>query len=141
DFKPYNIGRKHRHVGEIEQELQQLNPTLGTLIFSPHLIPVDRGLLATCYIPLAEGLTFEDVRPLYEQAYADEPMINLLPAGTSARLKDVINGNQAAISLHPASESMVIVVSAIDNLRKGAASQAVQNANLMWNLPETLGLN
>lgn len=140
DFKPYNIGRKHRHVGEIEQELHALNPALGTLIFSPHLIPVDRGLLATSYVPLAEGWTLEKVRQVYESVYTDEPLVTLLPAGETARIKDVANTNGAVISLHPATSDMLIVVSALDNLRKGAASQAVQNANLMLNLPETMGL-
>lgn len=140
DFKPYNVGRKHRHVGEIEQELHALNPNLGTLIFSPHLIPIDRGLLATSYVPLAEGWTLENVRQIYESAYADEPLVTLLPAGETARIKEVANTNGAMISLHAATPDTVIVVSVLDNLRKGAASQAVQNANLMLNLPETMGL-
>lgn len=141
DFKPYNVGRKHRHVGEIEQELHTLNPSLGALVFSPHLLPIDRGLLATCYVPLADGWTMDKARQVFEAAYADEPLVNLLPAGEAARIKDVANTNGAVISLHAATEDMLIVVSAIDNLRKGASSQAVQNANLILNMPETLGLN
>lgn len=140
DFKPYNVGRKHRHVGEIEQELHALHPNLGTLIFSPHLLPIERGLLATCYVPLADGWTLDKARQLFETAYAEEPLVNVLPAGETASIKAVANTNGAVISLHAATENLMIVVSAIDNLRKGAASQAVQNANLILNLPETLGL-
>lgn len=141
DFKPYNVGRKHRHVGEIEQELHTLNPGLGTLVFSPHLLPIDRGLLATCYVPLAEGWTMDKARQVFEAAYGHEPLVNLLPAGETARIKEVANTNGAVVSLHAATQDMLIVVSAIDNLRKGASSQAVQNANLILNMPETLGLN
>lgn len=140
DFKPYNIGRTHRHVGEIEQELQAVDGNLGKLIFAPHLLPIDRGLLATCYVPLADGWTLEKVREVFAAQYADEPLIEFLPAGQMATIKAVANKNGAQLSLHAADENTVIVVSALDNLLKGASSQAVQNANIIFNLPETMGL-
>lgn len=140
DFKPYNIGRTHRHVGEIEQELQELDPKLGTLIFSPHLLPIDRGLLATCYVPLAEGWDLRKAREVYEAAYCHEALVKLLPAGQTARVQDVTRKNGAAVSLHNGTDDTLIVVSVTDNLLKGASSQAVQNANLMFELPETTGL-
>ena len=140
DFKPYNLGRKHRHVGEIEQELYAINPELGSIIFSPHLIPIDRGLLATCYVPLAEGWTIDKAREIFETTYANEPLVKLLPDGEMTRISDVARTNSAILSLHEATPDTLIVVSAIDNLLKGASSQAVQNANLMFDLPETAGL-
>ena len=140
DFKPYNIGRIHRHVGEIEQELNILNAEIQHIIFSPHLLPIDRGLLATIYLPLAEEWSMEKARSAYEEFYGNEPMINLLNPGEMARVRDVARKNGAAISLHEGTPDTLIVVSVTDNLLKGASSQAVQNANLMFELPETMGL-
>lgn len=140
DFKPYNIGRTHRHTGEIEQELHALAPTAGPIIFSPHLLPVDRGILSTIYAPLADGWDYAKARELYTDLYADELLVKVLPEGQTARLKDAVRTNRAVISLTPAAPDLLIIVSVIDNLRKGAASQAVQNANIMFGLPETAGL-
>ncbi|NJL93833.1 MAG: N-acetyl-gamma-glutamyl-phosphate reductase [Anaerolineae bacterium] len=142
DLKPYNIGRVHRHVGEIEQELGAVAPDLlGKLVFSPHLLPVDRGLLATCYVPLAEGWTPEQARHLMTETYCHEPLVNLLPPGETVRLRDAARTNGALISLHPVSESMLIVVAAIDNLLKGASGQAVENMNLALGLEQRAGLS
>lgn len=138
DLKPYNIGRVHRHVGEIEQELQAAMPSIGTLVFSPHLLPVDRGLLSTIYVHLTQPI--ETVRDILEEAYADEPLVTVLPAGQLARLKHVVRTNKAVMSISSATPELAIIVCAIDNLRKGASSQALQNANLMFNLPHTTGL-
>lgn len=140
DFKPYNIGRKHRHVGEIEEALSAVFLEKGLLIFSPHLLPIDRGLLATCYLPLAEGWTLDQARAIFNEAYANEPLIKVLPAGETARIRDVTRTNGAILSLHEATPDTIIVVSALDNLLKGASSQAMQNANLILGLPETMGL-
>lgn len=140
NLKPYNIGRVHRHVGEMEQELRLLNPEVGELIFTPHLLPVDRGILATVYIPLKKGWSNGKVRAAFESAYFDEPLIDLLPDGKIAHLKDAVRTPKAVISLTQPSDGLVIVVSVIDNLLKGAASQAMQNANILFDLPETTGL-
>jgi N-acetyl-gamma-glutamyl-phosphate reductase len=140
DFKPYNIGRTHRHTGEIEQELCAAAPNLGPLVFSPHLLPIDRGLLATCYVQLDEGWNMDWTRKLFNEFYEDEPLITVLPDGGMARIADVARTPNTEISLHEATPGMLIIVSALDNLLKGASSQAMQNANVMFGMPETAGL-
>lgn len=140
NLTPYNPGRVHRHVGEIEQELRRINPRAGTLIFTPHLLPVDRGLMASIYVQLAPGWRSDQIQALYEETYAHEPLIDVLPSGQQATLKHVVRTNRCAISITPAAESFVHITSVTDNLRKGAASQAVQCFNLMVGLEETTGL-
>jgi len=143
NLKPYNVGSVHRHVAEIEQELQRLGgkrPPSG-IIFSPHLLPVNRGILSTIYVPWPQDHTEETLRALYEKAYADEPFVWLLPAGHTATLRHVVHTNRCALSLHPVPQRKhLIVVSTIDNLVKGAAGQAVQNMNVRFGLAETAGL-
>ena len=138
DLKPYNIGRTHRHTGEIEQELQTIMPDVGNIVFSPHLLPVPRGLLSTIYAPVTADET--SVHGLLTDFYTDEPLVKVLPLGQTARLKDAIERNWCVMSVTVAAPGMVIIVSVIDNLLKGASSQAIQNANLMFDLPETTGL-
>lgn len=141
DFRPYDIGRSHRHTGEIEQELCLADSSAGPIIFSPHLLPIDRGLLATCYLPLADGWDIARARAVFEARYSDEPLVSVLEAGKIARISDVARTPRAEISLHEGgTANMLIVVSALDNLLKGASSQALQNANLIMNLPENAGL-
>jgi N-acetyl-gamma-glutamyl-phosphate reductase len=140
NFSPYGVGRTHRHVGEIEQEMKKINPNAGLLIFTPHLLPVDRGLMASIYVELAPGRTSADAQALYEQTYADEPLVNVLPKGRLATLKDVVKTNKAAISITPVTEQYVHITSVTDNLRKGASGQAVQCFNLMYGYPETTAL-
>lgn len=143
DVKPYNIGRKHRHVPEIEQALHKLQPDAGTLVFAPHLVPVDVGLLATVYVRLRAGWDLPRVRAAFAAAYDGEPLVALHPAGRVARFRDVAYQNHATVGISEAGESagdLFIITCAIDNLRKGASSQAVQNFNLMMGLPETAGL-
>ena len=144
DVKPYNIGHVHRHVPEIEQELHKLQADVGPLIFAPHLIPIDVGLLATVYARLRPGWTLDKARELFVEAYRNEPLVDLLPTGQVARIADVAHTNCAVVGLSagvstPAGDT-IIITSAIDNLRKGASSQAVQNFNIMFGLPETMGL-
>ncbi|HBY96338.1 MAG: N-acetyl-gamma-glutamyl-phosphate reductase [Ardenticatenaceae bacterium] len=142
NFKPYNIGHGHRHIAEIEQEMSRLSRgATRRLIFSPHLLPVIRGILSTVYVPLPDGWNEAQLWALYAEAYADEPFIWLLPAGQTASLAHTVNTNRCAISLHPVPElNQLIIVSSLDNLVKGAAGQAVQNCNVMFGLEETLGL-
>jgi N-acetyl-gamma-glutamyl-phosphate reductase len=140
DVKPYNIGRTHRHLPEIEQELHKLQPDVGPLIFAPHLVPVDVGLLATVYAPVKPDWTITRIREAFEAAYADEPLVDVLPAGRVARFRDTAHKNNAVVAVSEGAGDTVIITSSIDNLRKGAASQAVQNFNLMVGLPETTGL-
>jgi N-acetyl-gamma-glutamyl-phosphate reductase len=137
---PYNTGRKHRHVGEIEQEIKKLMPIDDPLIFTPHLLPVDRGLMASIYVALNYNITGDRVHNLYANVYGDEALIQLLPTGQEATLKHVVRTNRCTISVQPVGERYVHITSVIDNLRKGAAGQAVQCFNIMNDLPETTAL-
>ncbi|MGB0389183.1 MAG: N-acetyl-gamma-glutamyl-phosphate reductase [Ardenticatenaceae bacterium] len=144
NLKPYSIGHSHRHAVEIEQEMNTLSAAGKAprgVVFSPHLIPVNRGILSTIYVPLPSGWDEEKLHALFAKSYADEPFIWLLPAGQTATLTHSVNTNRCAISLHPVPElEQLIIVSTIDNLVKGAAGQAVQNMNVMFEMEETLGL-
>ncbi|MDZ4771258.1 MAG: N-acetyl-gamma-glutamyl-phosphate reductase [Chloroflexota bacterium] len=143
NFSPYSPGRTHRHVGEIEQEIARLNPRAGMLIFTPHLLPVDRGLMSSIYVQLKmddANILSGMVQSLYETTYADEPLVNVLPAGQQASLRHVVRTNGCAISITPAADKLVHITSVTDNLRKGASGQAVQCFNLMYGFDETMGL-
>ncbi len=137
NFSPYNIGRGHRHIGEIEQVLADSGFEAGRLVFSPHLLPTDRGILAASYVQVNDAQAAADA---LAGSYQDEPLVQVLPAGQLATLAHVVRTPLAAISATPVSENLMIVNVAIDNLLKGASSQAVQNFNLMWSIPETTGL-
>jgi len=140
NFSPYKIGRAHRHLPEIEQGFASWHYHPPALIFSPHLIPAPRGILSTIYVPLKGDWPEARLRTLYEEAYAGEPFVRVLPAGEVATLAHVTHTNRCAIGLTHTG-STLILTSAIDNLVKGAAGQAVQNMNLMFGLPETAGLH
>jgi N-acetyl-gamma-glutamyl-phosphate reductase len=140
NFSPYNPGRSHRHVGEIEQEIHKLNAKVGTLIFTPHLLPVDRGLMASIYVTLKPDFSSKEAQSLYEEVYEQEPLVKVLPPKQQATLKHVVRTNTGAISLTPVTDQYLHVTSVTDNLRKGASGQAVQCFNLMFGLPETTAL-
>lgn len=140
NLSPYNPGRVHRHVGEIEQEMRKLDPDVAPLIFVPHLLPVDRGLMASIYVTLKEGFTSQQMQALYEQTYAQEPLVDVLPTGEQATLRHVVRKNNCAISLTPVTERHLHITSVTDNLRKGASGQAVQCFNIMFSFTETSGL-
>lgn len=137
---PYNTGRRHRHVGEIEQEIDKLSRLRGTLIFTPHLVPTARGLMASIYVTLNHSMSSDRVYSLYTNLYADEPLVKVLPLGSEASFRDAVLSNHCAISVNPVGERYVHVTSVTDNLRKGAASQAVQCFNLMYGFEETTSL-
>jgi N-acetyl-gamma-glutamyl-phosphate reductase len=129
NFSPYAVG-SHRHAPEIAQQLGQ------AVCFVPHLLPVRRGLLATCYVK-----TTVDVRALLEVAYADSDVVRVLPDGVVPELTRVQNTDAAEIGVFAdGATGTAIVICAIDNLGKGAAGQAVQNANIALGLDETAGL-
>ncbi|MEI8165875.1 MAG: N-acetyl-gamma-glutamyl-phosphate reductase [Chloroflexales bacterium] len=134
-FSAYNIGRTHRHLGEMEQE------TGLHIIFSPHLLPVFRGILSTIYVTLRPGTTLEQTRAAYA-IYADEPFVKLLPEGRLPELRHVQNTMYLAIGLQPVEieAGRYIIVATLDNLLKGASGQAVQSMNLMLGFAETTGL-
>jgi N-acetyl-gamma-glutamyl-phosphate reductase len=130
---PYKV-EGHRHRAELDQELPGLAVT-----FTPHLLPIDQGLLASCYVTPKSPLSGEDVRELFHDAYGEEPFVELADAPPGVR--DVRETNLCRIhaTVEPAT-GRVLVFAAIDNLWKGAAGQAVQSLNLMLGLPETAGL-
>jgi N-acetyl-gamma-glutamyl-phosphate reductase len=139
DFRPYSIGRAHRHLPEMEQELNAWGGDVR-VTFSPHLLPVSRGILSTIYVTLKPGWSVGELVAAYRQVYAGEPFIHVLPAGQLASLAFVRETNRCAISFAEVGEGEFIVVSAIDNLLKGASGQLVQCMNLMFGLDETAGL-
>jgi N-acetyl-gamma-glutamyl-phosphate reductase len=133
----------HRHTVEIETWLAGLSDAAGTPIsFTPHLVPMARGLLATCYATLRDGIGATDVMAALEHAYADEPFVRVLPDGRFPHTKALngSNGCQVAAVVDQRA-GRVVVMSAIDNLGKGAAGQALQNANLLLGEDETAGLS
>jgi len=138
---PYNIGKVHRHVGEMQQELGRLwGQGTPDVVFSPHLLPLDRGILSTIYVHIHPDWTEQRIRSLYAEAYAGEPFVRLLPAGQLAKIVHTTRTNMCAISLTLVRPGLLIVASSIDNLGKGAAGQAVQNMNVMFGIEETEGL-
>jgi N-acetyl-gamma-glutamyl-phosphate reductase len=138
---PYNIGHVHRHVGEIEQELAKLSAGAApTVLFNPHLIPVVRGMLSALYIKIDPALSESAVRALYTEAYANEPFVRVLPAGQLAAMAHTTNTNMCAISVTLGQPGTAIIMSSVDNLAKGAATQAIQCMNIICGLNETAGL-
>lgn len=137
NLSPYNVGRSHRHLAEIEQELRTFGYQGERLVFVPHLLPVDRGILAALYVPVTQP---ERVWVQLQAWYGQEALVKVLPEGELATLRHVVHTPLAVMSVTAALPGMAIVIVALDNLLKGAASQAVQNFNLMWDLPETTGL-
>ena len=141
DFRAYGVGNVHRHLPEITGHLI---PVLGPadIIFTPHLLPVRRGILSTVHVPLIEAMEREDGERILSQAYDGEPCVQLVRGGVPS-LRDVVYRNRVAIGVVPVRHvrrPMLTVISAIDNLVKGAAGQAVQNMNAMRRWPETRGL-
>ncbi len=140
-FKAYGVGGVHRHIPEIEQELSLLAGERITITFTPHLVPMDRGILSTIYARLTGNHSVADLVKLYAGFYGGEPFVRVLPAGNVPSTAHVRGSNFCDIGLSVDSRTgRVIVVSAIDNLVKGAAGQAVQNMNIMCGFPETMGL-
>lgn len=140
NFKAYNVG-VHRHTPEIEQELGEIAAKPVAVFFAPHLVPMNRGILSTMYIKLKKSLGDERLGKIYKDFYRGAPFIRILRAGSFPQTKDVRGSNDCAIGLHYDSRmKRLVVITAIDNLVKGAAGQAVQNMNLMYGWPETEGL-
>ncbi|MBG0777719.1 MAG: N-acetyl-gamma-glutamyl-phosphate reductase [Desulfovibrionaceae bacterium] len=140
-FKAYNIGGRHRHTPEIEQELSRIAGRSLTVSFNPHLLPINRGILSTIYTRLAPGAGEADVRRAYEEAYAAERWVRVLPAGRLPELRYVRGTMFCDIGLTvDVRTGRLIVTSAIDNLCRGASGQALANANIMLGLDEADGL-
>lgn len=140
DFRPYKAGA-HRHQPEMVEKLQQAAGVDCNLLFVPHLLPVNRGILSSIYVPLKEKVEAAEVAETLARAYGDEPFVRLLEPGKLPSLSGVRGSNFCDIGFVVSVEGdRLILFSAIDNLVKGAAGQAVQNLNLMQGWPETLGL-
>lgn len=142
-FKAYGVPG-HRHLPEIAQNLSQISGEATDLTFVPHLLPMIRGIHATLYADLVTGSLPEntDLQALYEQRYQNEPFVDVMPAGTHPETRSVRGANVCRMAVHnPQQGRRLVVLSVIDNLVKGAAGQAIQNMNLMFDLPEQAGLN
>lgn len=143
-FKAYGVAG-HRHLPEIEQGLRDVQPAGAApvqLTFVPHLLPIIRGIHATLYATLLKGNQAPDLQSLYEQRYANEPFVDVLPAGELPQTRTVKGSNVCRISVfRPQDRDTVVLLSAIDNLTKGASGQAVQNMNIMFGFDEKAGLD
>ena len=135
-------GLPHRHTPEIAQTLSRAAGHDVEVIFTPHLVPMIRGLLSTVYLPLAAEASLEELQKLYEERYADAPFVTVLPAGQMPQTAWVEGSNRAQVGIALAPGNKTLIAScAIDNLVKGAAGQAVQAANLVCGFEETAGLD
>ena len=138
----YQVGGIHRHTPEIVQNLELAGGSGVTVSFTPVLVPMSRGILATSTARLKPGVTKAQVRDAWEKAYADEPFVHVLPDGQYPRTADTLGANTALIGLTvDEAAGRVVVISAIDNLVKGTAGAAIQSANIALGFPETLGLS
>jgi len=144
DVKPYKLGRSHRHTAEMEQSLDRWMPegqTRPTVIFNPHVVPMERGMLATITLTLP-GKPASAVHEQLTSRYRDAALIEVLPPGQEARIRMVARTPRAVVGVSDVRDcDQVVLTSAIDNLLKGAASQAIQNMNRRFGFDDTLGLN
>lgn len=137
----YKVGGAHRHIPEIEQGLGVASGVSARVSFTPVLVPMSRGILAVSSAPLAAGATAASVRSAYEQAYAGERFVELLPAGRFPRTADVLGSNVASLGVAVDEHAQTLtVVAAVDNLVKGTAGAAIQSANIALGLDEATGL-
>jgi len=140
DFRAYKVN-VHQHAPEINQVLSKLSGKKVEVVFVPHLLPIERGILSTIYLKKAPGakLKAKSIVDLYKKFYKGEPFVRIKPDGVFPRIKDVVKTNFCDIGVKDFGRT-IIVISVIDNLLKGASAQAVQNMNIMYKLPETAGL-
>ncbi len=140
NFKPYKVGN-HRHQPEMVEQLKRASGRAPKLLFVPHLLPVNRGILSSIYLPLSRDVAAAEIEEALDGAYGNETFVRLLPAGSLPTLNAVRGSNYCDIGyVLAADQRSLILFSAIDNLVKGAAGQAVQNMNLMLGLAEETGL-
>ncbi|MCU1604863.1 MAG: argC [Modestobacter sp.] len=137
----YGVGGVHRHTPEMVQNLSLAAGSPVTVSFTPTLVPMSRGILATCSAPLKPGVDAEAVRSAYVAAYADEPFVHLLPEGQWPTTASVLGANTVALQVAVDPDAgRLVVVAAVDNLTKGTGGAALQCANLALGIPETTGL-
>lgn len=139
-IKAYGVAT-HRHTPEIEEQLSYVSGQETLINFTPHLVPMNRGILVTAYANLVKDVTEEEVRKIYEEVYKDETFVRFLDAGVCPETRWVEGSNYVDVNVKVDERThRVIMMGAMDNLVKGAAGQAVQNMNLLFGLPETTGL-
>jgi N-acetyl-gamma-glutamyl-phosphate reductase len=139
-FMAYKVGT-HRHTPEIEQELSYLAGASVVLSFTPHLVPMTRGILSTIYAKLSVPADTGTLHAVFQEFYRNEPFVRLLPLGQFPNVRNVRGSNFCDIGVHADGRTgRAVIVTAIDNLVKGASGQAVQNMNLMMGYEETAGL-
>ena len=137
---PYRVA-SHQHVYETVAALQELGGEKVGLTFVPHLVPTTRGIIVTSYATLRQDLPVDQIQAVYEEYYADEPFVRVLPRGMTPGPKSVMGSNLCDVSLAlDADNGRLVMVGSIDNLMKGQAGVALQNINIMFGFPETLGL-
>ncbi|HEY1059988.1 MAG TPA: N-acetyl-gamma-glutamyl-phosphate reductase [Limnobacter sp.] len=140
NFKAYGVSG-HRHLPEIEQGLAMISGRKTHITFTPHLVPMVRGILATVYVKLNEAGQATDLQALYEHHYQHEYFVDVMPKGSLPETKHVRGSNFVRLAIHrPQGRDTAVILATIDNLVKGAAGQAVQAMNVMFDLPEHLGL-
>lgn len=140
-FSAYKVAA-HRHTPEIEQTLSKLAGQDATITFVPHLLPVNRGILSTIYAHLKDGVTEQQLRDAYVQAYQNEHFVRVMAPGQAVNINHVRCSNYCDIQLYVDEHTrLLIVTSVIDNMVKGAAGQAIQNMNLLFGLDETAGID
>ncbi len=143
NFKAYGVAG-HRHHPEIVEALENISGQKGVfdqILFVPHLVPMIRGMFSTIYIDLTEAGQTADLQSLYEQFYVNEQFVDVMPAGSSPETRSVRGANQLRIALYKPQPQKLVILVVQDNLVKGAAGQAVQNMNLMFNFAENAGLD
>jgi N-acetyl-gamma-glutamyl-phosphate reductase len=139
-FKAYGVSG-HRHLPETVEQLQHLTKDKVGLIFTPHLVPMIRGMHSTLYARLTKEISNADLQALFEGAYKDEPFVDVMPFGSHPETRSTRGSNMLRIALHrPADSNMLVVLVVQDNLVKGSSGQAVQCMNIMFGLDETTGL-
>ncbi|MEI6157978.1 MAG: Asd/ArgC dimerization domain-containing protein, partial [Atribacterota bacterium] len=139
NFKAYKVG-EHRHQPEIQEQLSLLAGETVGLVFTPHLLPLRRGILSTIYCTVGGKITESDLFALWNRYYHHEPWVRIHSSGSLPELKWVLGSNFCDMGMKKVDEKHLVVVSVIDNLTKGASGQAVQNMNVMFGIDERIGL-
>ncbi|MDR0956915.1 MAG: N-acetyl-gamma-glutamyl-phosphate reductase [Endomicrobium sp.] len=141
NFRAYKIAGSHRHIPEIEQELSVLANRNVMISFTPHIMPVERGMLSTIYLNLQKQLSTYTIVEIYKEFYKNNTFVQILDEDIMPGIKDVVNTNYCKIGMKVDNRiKKLTIISVIDNLVKGASGQAIQNMNIIFGLPETTGL-
>ncbi len=138
NIEAYNVG-KHRHSPEIESILSEIGKPGTKIYFTPHLVPMNRGILCTTYVKMKKEISNKEITSIYKDFYSNEPFVRVKTDEKFPKTKDVVNTNFCEVAIRMV-DKRAIILSTIDNLIKGAAGQAVQNMNIMFGFNETLGL-